>query len=976
MQCHGCAHELPDDARFCSSCGTPQGDRASARVADERKLVTVVFCDLVGSTALSGRLDPETLRTVTLRYFELIREQIESHGGTVEKFIGDAVMAVFGVPTVREDDARRALAAALGMVGALDGLNARLDAELGVRLNVRIGVNTGRVVATSDVTARQALVSGETVNVAARLEQNARAGEILIGPDTLLAAGPGVSATATEPLQLKGKSEPVTAHRLLAVEDDDPAVRRRFDVPFVGRRRELDVLDAALAEVTARRRVRQVRLYGEAGIGKSRLLGEWLASVAPRALYGTGRCQTYGTHGSLSPLADAVRQLLPAAERARGDADRAPDRPAGRDQAHAVLAGGLLRDGTPNPSTAETCAALATLLALTARHRSVVLAIDDCQWASSALTDMLDDLTGRLAHAPVLVLRLARPEPVADGPWLLPGLSATEAAELADHLGAGPQAAQAALSRAGGNPLHLEQLLAGGPDADLPPTLQAVLGARIDALGPIERTLLDLASVLGDEFAGTDLAELADADDFTVRDGLLRLGGRRLVQAAPDGVHRFTSRLVQEVAYQCMTKRTRSAWHERAATLSSVRRAGDGATGSHLERAHHYRVELGLQDAHTERLRRSAFPLLARAGAQALARSDLAWADDLLTRAVALTVPAPARTAAEESTPHPEDPGPRVTADPAEVAARRRLAEVRLALGRPEEGRTLLRETLARAVDPVEAAHARLALAVHDPNRGAGTARVAREVLPVFEERGDHLGQARACLRLAQQYQVEGRHGKAEHLLTRALEQAVRADAEPERAAALGALGVSLWRGPAPAAEAIAHCQALLARHAPGRRTVRVTLNCPLAVLLALNGRRSEAAARLAEAGRLAAELGYAEARVFLPLFTAMVEALADRPQAALAQLAGTRAAAAELGAEGLLLPLALESARNCLTLDDPVAAAAHLTALDGAGPDRAAADQADFAGLQARLAAVRHEPETAVRLAEESVRVAARTDS
>ncbi|MGW2087464.1 adenylate/guanylate cyclase domain-containing protein, partial [Streptomyces sp. NPDC001880] len=173
MNCTSCRHGLPAAARFCPSCGTPCPSPVPAAPEDERKLVTAVFCDLVGSTALSGLLDPETLRTVTLRYFAVMSERIEAHGGTPEKFIGDAVMAVFGVPVMREDDARRALAAALGMREALAELNTDLQATLGIRLDIRIGVNTGQVVASSDASTRQALISGETVNVAARLEQNA-----------------------------------------------------------------------------------------------------------------------------------------------------------------------------------------------------------------------------------------------------------------------------------------------------------------------------------------------------------------------------------------------------------------------------------------------------------------------------------------------------------------------------------------------------------------------------------------------------------------------------------------------------------------------------------------------------------------------------------------------------------------------------------------------------------------------------------
>ncbi|HEY3477336.1 MAG TPA: adenylate/guanylate cyclase domain-containing protein, partial [Streptomyces sp.] len=320
MPCSACGGALPPGARFCPACGTPSAAPAAAgETTESRKVVTVLFCDLVGSTALSGGLDPETLRSVTLRYFALMRDQIERFGGTVEKYIGDAVMAVFGVPVVREDDARRALAAALGMVAALEELNTELEAAVGVRLTVRIGVNTGQVVSGSDASARQALVSGETVNVAARLEQNAGPGRILIGPDTLLSAGAAVEAEPVGPLTLKGKAEPVTAYRLLGLGEDDPELLRRFDVRFVGRERELGALDDALADATGGRGARRVLVHGEAGQGKTRLLRQWLRSRT--LLSGVGRCRQYGDQGSLTPLGDALAAVLASAPPPDGAAD-------------------------------------------------------------------------------------------------------------------------------------------------------------------------------------------------------------------------------------------------------------------------------------------------------------------------------------------------------------------------------------------------------------------------------------------------------------------------------------------------------------------------------------------------------------------------------------------------------------------------------------------------------------------------------
>ncbi|MFH8883684.1 adenylate/guanylate cyclase domain-containing protein [Streptomyces californicus] len=1038
MNCLSCQQDLPPTARFCSSCGTPCAATETAATTapvlapaapppgDERKPVTVLFCDLVGSTALSGVLDPETLRAVTLRYFEAMSAEITARGGTPEKFIGDAVMAVFGVPVVRDDDARRALAAALGMRRALARLNEELNATLGIELATRVGINTGQVVAGSDRTARQALVSGETVNIAARLEQNAGRGEILIGPQTLLAAGPTVSAEPTGPLRLKGKRDSVEAYRLLALGADDPELLRRFDVPFVGRAGERRALDAALEEAVRGGAAELLRVTGEAGIGKTRLVREWLAQrAASGALaYGAGRCRSYGDHGTLAPLADAVRSLMTATGvGAAAEGDPGAGEPAAEglavDDAMALLSEGLLRDGTPNAPFEDMCAALTAVLERAARRRPVVLVLDDWHAAAPLLVRTVRRLTDGAGCAGVLVICAGRPDgpeengrgpggeelPPGTGRLQLTGLSHEEAARLAAALvgpDGGPDPAHAAdrdhpgsqlayegslLARAGGNPLYLEQLLvgdrterAGGTgDEELPPTLQALLGARIGALARTEREVVDLAAVIGREFTARELARLEQSvrtgEHRTARTGgaaagptgtgpaqqrsfeaaLELLGSRRLVESGPLGsgadeaAYRFSSGLVHEVAYASLSKRSKAERHAWAAELPSVLRGGDGAVGGHLERAYRYRAELGLLDDRARRLRERAAAALGRAGAQAAARSDLHWAHGLLERAVDLC--------------------------PGEPEATRRLGEVRVALGRIAEGAELLRSVRDRGADEVEAAHARLALSVLDPGGpGPGPAAVARTVLPVFEAAGDSVGRARAHLRLAQQFQRSGRHEEAERDQARALEHAVLAGAEPERAGALGAIGISLWRGPVPVPAAVIRCRTLLAAHGAGRPTVRVTLNCPLAVLYALQGRAEDAYGCLAEAERLAGKLGFAEAEVFLPVFRATVAALGGHSAAALELLDRADAAARRTGAAGMRTAVALDAARLELDEGRPGRAAARLAGVgDASGLSRS--DAVDLAGLRARLAAPDRSGEAA-GLAEQAVRASLLTDS
>jgi class 3 adenylate cyclase len=271
-----------------------------------RKTVTVVFSDLKGSTSLGERLDTETLGEILTVYFAEMEAVLERHGGTVEKFIGDAIMAVFGLPIVHEDDALRAVRAAHEMQEALSKVNARLEATWGVRLENRTGVNTGEVVA-GDVTIGQHLVTGDTVNIAARLEQNCPPLEVLIGDPTYRLVKDAVEVEEVAPLELRGKAVRVPAYRLISVRGRE-AVTRRFDAPMIGREDELQVLTDALDRAVERRRPQLVTVLGPAGVGKSRLLHEFVTCSADRACSLRGRCLSYGDGITFWPLAEIVRQ--------------------------------------------------------------------------------------------------------------------------------------------------------------------------------------------------------------------------------------------------------------------------------------------------------------------------------------------------------------------------------------------------------------------------------------------------------------------------------------------------------------------------------------------------------------------------------------------------------------------------------------------------------------------------------------------
>ncbi|MGH3002422.1 MAG: adenylate/guanylate cyclase domain-containing protein [Gaiellaceae bacterium] len=284
--CTLCGHANREAARFCDSCGGLLGV-VPAAVGEQRKRVTILFCDVTGSTALGERLDPESLRAVMARYFDLARRVVERHGGTVEKFIGDAVMAVFGVPALHEDDALRAVRAAADLRGELAGLNATLERDYATTLEVRIGVNTGEVVTGTE----ERLATGDAVNVAARLEQAARPGEILLGLDTVALVRDSAVVEAAGPLELKGKAAAIGAYRLESVSPTQP--RGGPGVAMVGRTRELERLRAAMAQAVTDGSCQLFTVLGAAGVGKSRLSHEFLDGLG-QATVVSGTCLSYG----------------------------------------------------------------------------------------------------------------------------------------------------------------------------------------------------------------------------------------------------------------------------------------------------------------------------------------------------------------------------------------------------------------------------------------------------------------------------------------------------------------------------------------------------------------------------------------------------------------------------------------------------------------------------------------------------------
>jgi class 3 adenylate cyclase len=616
LTCANCGRESAGDHDFCPGCGAALAQVTAAR--EVRKTVTVLFCDLTGSTELGERLDPERLRTVLASYFERMKTIVEVHGGSVEKFIGDAVMAVFGVPVLHEDDALRAVRAAAEMQDSLP--------ELG--LEGRIAVMTGEVVAGTE----ERLATGDAVNVAARLEQAARPGEVLLGAPTLALVRGAADVEAIEPLDLKGKSEPVPAFRLLRLHD---APERRHGSLFVGRERELAVLEGTWERVQTERRCELVTVVGDAGVGKSRLAAELLTSIDASVV--RGRCLPYGEGITYWPVVEVLKQLplLP------------PDEAAG------ATIRSLL--GEAEAASAEEIAwAFRKTLEHASLERPLVVVFDDIQWGEETFLDLVEHVAFLSSGTSILLLCMARPELSERRPtWpvtlRLEPLGDDHVDELIPERIPGGLREKIAAA-AGGNPLFIEEMLAMAGEASgevvVPPTLQALLAARLDQLETAERSILERGAIEGEVFHRGAVQALApDGTQVTprlaalVRKELIR--PERALLAGEDGF-RFRHLLFRDAAYDALPKAMRADLHERLASWLEEQGTElvelDEILGYHLEQACRYRSELGL--GRDDELAAAARGHLTEGGFRAGLRQDYGAAVNLLVRAGALVPPA------------------------------------------------------------------------------------------------------------------------------------------------------------------------------------------------------------------------------------------------------------------------------------------------------------------------------------------------
>ncbi len=976
---------------------------------EARKVVTVVFSDVTDSTGLGQKLDPEVVRRLVSRYFEEMEAVLQRHGGVVEKFIGDAVMAVFGVPHVHEDDALRAVRAAAEMRDALNDLNEELQRAWGVTIEARTGVSTGEVIA-GDPGQGQGFVSGDVVNTASRLEEAAEPGEILIGETTYRLVHAAVVADEIPALTLKGKQTPVRARRLLQVKPAVPGWSRRLDSPLVGRRRELERLREIFERTRETAEPELVTVMAPAGVGKSRLTSEFLAGAGSTATVISGRCLPYGDGITFFPVAAVVRD-------AAGISERDPPSHARRkiselldDESEATLIADrlapLVGAGAGRPGVQETFWGVRKLFEHLATQRPLVVVFDDIQWGEPTFLDLLEYLVDWIRTPGVLLLCLARPELLEVRPgWMrgkanasliaLAPLSESEVTGLIENLVGDAELARDAHARiaevAEGNPLFVEETLRMLVDDGLlarqngcwqvvgdlssitiPPTIQALLTARLDRLDADDRAVIERASVVGRIFWWGAVSELSPPQlQPTVIRHLQSLAQKELIhpdEAGPDRevAFRFAHILIRDAAYQGIPKAERAELHERLAgwiEQEARELAGEyeEILGYHLEQATTLLLELGPASERTETLGRRAAAVLGQAGSRAFARGDMPAAAKLLSRA-ALLLPERARERAE------------------------RLPQLAFALFETGDFVSLERvveettETAAASGDPRLEAYAQIIglwirLAWEPVGWADLATREATRSIAVFEEAGDERGLGKAWALLGLVHLERAEFADAETAWERAAEHASRAGDRRDELESLAWVPLAVWGGPTPADKGLVRCAELLER---GRGDAKVTASALIAqaAFEAGLGRFGEARALVGRARALVQEVALTVWQAGpLAQFAGWVELLVGDPERAEGELRWGYDTLTEIGELSWLSTVAALLAEALCAQGRDEEAEHFARASDDSSGAEDTYSHAMWRSVLAKVLARRGAAADAQRLAKEAVALADSTD-
>jgi class 3 adenylate cyclase/tetratricopeptide (TPR) repeat protein len=972
--------------------------------------VTVVFSDVVGSTALAERLDTETFTLLMDRYFDRMSGVAEGHGGTVAKFIGDAIVVVFGVPRAHEDDALRAIKTAMEMRQALQALNKELEPRWGVTLGTKTAVNTGEILATTrnlddDPVGRGGHIAvGDAMNLGARLEQAAGDGEIVLGEATYRLVGEAVEATRMPPLVLKGKADPVSAYRLVGISPHPEAIARHLDSPMIGRGDDLANLQLAFSGARRDKSCRLVTVMGPAGVGKSRLVEEFLGSVGDGATKLSGHCLSYGEGITFWPLTEMVKEVAGITD--QDNEAEAREKITGRlvgardaglvAKAVTETVGLAAHEGMPT----ETFWSIRKLFEGLAAYQPLIAVFEDIHWGERTLLDLIEDVAERARDATILMICTARPELLdARAGWGTTGrnesvtiglspMSSDEAESLIRQLSGGGELESgrvgAIVEAAGGNPLFVEQILlmlrhdgmprdAGSSRVEvaLPPTIQALIAARLDRLDEDERRSLESAAVVGRIFYRDVLATLSD-EPGALQPSLEALTRKQMIEPSRSDIagqdaFRFVHALVRDTAYQGIPKGRRAALHERVAdwiqqAAGARVREYEEILAYHLEQAALLRFALGSADDATKELASRAADLLYEAGGRAWALGDAYGAANLLRRATSLLPVEDARI-------------PELL-----VKLSGALGETE-SLSREWELLEQARERAAALNDSGLQARIHVRQVMHhlsaDPDASIDDAgREADVAIRTFEELQDDTGSAAAWRLRHYVAHMRYQHAESVEALLRAREYALAAGDLGDAIGDLSASCGPMVYGPMPVKEAIRRSEDILDEVKGSQSNESFVLGF-LGIMYAMDGRADRGREHIARAGAIALDLGMQlTSTATRSYWLAILETLSGNHAAAERELRSGYEVLEEMGEMNFASTLAARLAQALCALGRYDEASRYVSISRRTAASGDVASQVILRGAQGKILASGGNYEEAEVLIQQAITLAARTDA